>query len=573
MRGRFEKTDTPYLYSKEGIFYYRRKLPTALSKYLKLSEVRRTLRTGNIEEARLRCAYIDFRLKEIIGKTEHLYLSDITPSALKIAREYFEEELRSLMDTIEFAPSLDIDFDPEFEASDLPNAINNYKQMAVRQQFSPALTHDIDKSFEREGRDIPPRNTDPYREVGVLISRARAEILRIYNNHLLGNFDEVTVKAPFFIPAKDAIYYSNPNLEEITLEVAIKKHQKQKREEVAIGTHQDYDRVFKWMLEWFSEETTLQSINIAQIRNFKNTLMEMPKNYKKLKKYRNLDIRKVVEKSKKFKNVEMASYKTQHKYFSLMKSFFQWTINEGYLEASPAANIKMPKRKKDPTSVIRKPFTREELETLLHSPLFSGYASVSRRYIEGRNKKQLADYWVWLLGLFAGLRVKEIVLLHRRDIIEQDGILCISVNDYHGKGIKTDAGNRLVPIHSTLLDLGFMDWVRKTTRNRPSKYVFPTLISESDKDPSKRATRRTTPYLRKIGIEDPSKVFHSTRHTFSDELRNSNLEYYSIKKLMGHSSSDVTSIYGTGASIPMLKEYIDQCYNDINFDHLKKMRL
>ncbi|MDA9770352.1 site-specific integrase [Emcibacteraceae bacterium] len=571
--GRFLKTTTPYLYSKDGIFYYRRRLPTNYAKHLNLSEVRRSLRTGNIEEARLKCAYVDIRLKGIIGETEQLLLKNVTPSALKIARDYFENELEDLMDTVEFAPSLDDDFNPGFEASDLPEAIKSYQQMAVLQQFSPALSYDIDQSFEREGRDIPPVNSDRYREVGVLIARAKAEILRIYNNHLLGLHNKTSVEDPFFIPAKDVIYYSNPNLEEITLEVAIKRHQRQKREEVAIGTHQDYERVFKWMLEWFGEETILQSVNITQIRNFKNTLMEMPKNYKKLKKYRNLDIRKVVDKSKKFKNVELASYKTQHKYFSLMKSFFQWTINEGYLEASPAANIKMPKRKKDPTSVIRKPFTREELETLLHSPLFSGYASVSRRYIEGRNKKQLADYWVWLLGLFAGLRVKEIVLLHRRDIIEQDGILCISVNDDHGKGIKTDAGSRLVPIHSTLLDLGFMDWVHKTTRNRPNKYVFPMLISESDKDPSKRATRRTTPYLRKIGIEDPSKVFHSTRHTFSDELRNSNLEYYSIKKLMGHSSSDVTSIYGTGASISMLKEYIDKCYGDVDFAHLKQMRL
>jgi len=94
------------------------------------------------------------------------------------------------------------------------------------------------------------------------------------------------------------------------------------------------------------------------------------------------------------------------------------------------------------------------------------------------------------------------VLLHRRDIVEQDGIHCISVNNDHGRGTKTDAAIRLVPIHKTLIELGFMNWVTKTTLNRPNKYVFPSLISESDKDPSKRATRRTNPYLRKIGIVD-----------------------------------------------------------------------
>lgn len=184
----------------------------------------------------------------------------------------------------------------------------------------------------------------------------------------------------------------------------------------------------------------------------------------------------------------------------------------------------------------------------------------------------MADYWLWLLGLFAGMRIKEIVLLHRRDIIEVDGILCISVNNDHGRGTKTDAAIRMIPIHKTLLDIGFMDWVKKTAGNKPNKVIFPTLVSESDKDTSKRATRRTSPYLLKIGIDDPSKVFHSTRHNFSDELRNNNLEYYSIKKLMDHSGTDVASIYGSGASLSMLKEYIDRCYSDIDFSHLRKMR-
>ena len=96
--------------------------------------------------------------------------------------------------------------------------------------------------------------------------------------------------------------------------------------------------------------------------------------------------------------------------------------------------------------------------------------------------------------------------------------------------------------------------------------------SKSEKDPSKTATRRLNPYLRKIGIKDSRFVFHSTRHNFADELRNGEVPEYSIKKLLGHSAGDVTSGYGSGTSLTLLKEYVDKCYSDVDFEHLKLMK-
>jgi|TARA_R110002096_G_scaffold257381_1_gene450756 hypothetical protein len=60
-----------------------------------------------------------------------------------------------------------------------------------------------------------------YFEVGILISQICAVILRIYQNHLLGRYDDVAVKDSLFMPAKNVIYFSNPDVEEVTFEVAI----------------------------------------------------------------------------------------------------------------------------------------------------------------------------------------------------------------------------------------------------------------------------------------------------------------------------------------------------------------
>lgn len=327
------------------------------------------------------------------------------------------------------------------------------------------------------------------------------------------------------------------------------------------------------MTEWFGKDRQLISMTKQDVRSFKDMLILMPKNYSKAEGYKTLTLKEVIDKSKENKNIVYNSLITQKKYFSLVKAFFQWTVEDGYLEASPAASIMLAKKKLQNDTKKRNPFSAEELDTLLHSPLFTGYHSPRTRHVSGDTKIQLPDYWAWLLGLYTGTRIKEIVTLHRRDILMQDNILCISVNNDHGLGVKTSSAIRMIPIHKKIIELGFMDWVKLATKEAPNNPIFPTFVSESVKDPSKRATRRTSPYLRKIGITGSDKVFHSCRHNFADELRHNNLEEYSIKKLLGHSDGNVTAGYGVGASISSLKEVVDKCYPDLSVEHLKNMKL
>ncbi|MBL4602199.1 MAG: hypothetical protein JKY84_05610 [Emcibacteraceae bacterium] len=103
--------------------------------------------------------------------------------------------------------------------------------------------------------------------------------------------------------------------------------------------------------------------------------------------------------------------------------------------------------------------------------------------------------------------------------------------------------------------------------------IFPSLIGKQEKDFSKPATSRVNNYRKKLGFTARDKTFHSTRHTIADELRNQNVEEYSISKILGHSKTDVTSGYGSDTSLLILKKYIDSCYDDFDFEPLKQMKL
>ena len=61
------------------------------------------------------------------------------------------------------------------------------------------------------------------------------------------------------------------------------------------------------------------------------------------------------------------------------------------------------------------------------------------------------------------------------DIKQQDGIWVINLtNDSEDKSVKTVSGNRVVPIHPQLIDLGLLDYVEEIKSSGETK-LFPNL--------------------------------------------------------------------------------------------------
>ena len=150
--------------------------------------------------------------------------------------------------------------------------------------------------------------------------------------------------------------------------------------------------------------------------------------------------------------------------------------------------------------------------------------------------KSTAHYcWLPLIGLHTGARINEICQLNPMVDIAQDANSGIHyfhfTNDSESafggdKSIKNKSSKRVVPIHSKLIQMGFLDYVQRM-RNQESKILFPAWQPRNGKA-SANATKWFVRYIQSIGLRDDTDGarlggFHAFRHCFVTVL-NINLD-------------------------------------------------
>ena len=112
------------------------------------------------------------------------------------------------------------------------------------------------------------------------------------------------------------------------------------------------------------------------------------------------------------------------------------------------------------------------------------------------------------------------------------------------KSIKTEAGNRIIPLHPKLLDLGLLDYV-KQIQNQNQEKLFPNLKKMKSTGYGTMISRWFARYLKKLGIKKKGKNFHSFRHTVVNKLTSKKVYEPFIKELIGHSHDSITmDVYG-----------------------------
>lgn len=193
--------------------------------------------------------------------------------------------------------------------------------------------------------------------------------------------------------------------------------------------------------------------------------------------------------------------------------------------------------------------------------------------------KAPSEYWLPVLALHTGARLNELCQLTKTDIGAHDGIETIAIlDDDIGKRLKTTASRRIVPIHSTLIRLGFLDYVSSVTAGR----LFPELPDNTARpgDFGKEASRKFTDYRRKCGVGEKSersnKTFHSFRSTLISALRKAEVPKDRRTRLAGHEYDDTQDRnYDGGDALTMfdfgtLKADIEKAKFDIELTPFRK---
>ena len=134
--------------------------------------------------------------------------------------------------------------------------------------------------------------------------------------------------------------------------------------------------------------------------------------------------------------------------------------------------------------------TDQDLKKVFSHPLFQKYFDKKGKAGEFESGR----YWSVLLCMHQGMRLNEACQLLLGDVREYKGIyyLNIGVTDEEGeiaKSLKTAASQRFVPLHSKLIELGFIDFCREQKTLTQSPFLFPELVPTKGHEHSKKVGR------------------------------------------------------------------------------------
>ena len=122
-----------------------------------------------------------------------------------------------------------------------------------------------------------------------------------------------------------------------------------------------------------------------------------------------------------------------------------------------------------------------------------------------------------------------------------------------------------MPIHPTLLKLGFADFVQRITTKRP-KPLFNCLPAGQDNDWSKNYCQqlgRLSTTLNLLPHNRPSA--YSFRHTFIDELKQQEVDEAMVAQLVGHTHKNLTfGKYGKKFPVNLLLQKLNNLHFSIN---------
>ncbi len=296
----------------------------------------------------------------------------------------------------------------------------------------------------------------------------------------------------------------------------------------------------------FGEVTGRHAINSytpAHGRDYKDILTTLPANWRKLKATRALSIKDAAEYSKKH-GLSVQDAETSNGKLTIVGQFFRWAKTEfaEFEIRNPVENFRVEKA--NDANDERHPFSVDQLNKIFKTPPFTG--AKSDRFWQEAGPHVLRDsekFWLPLLGLFTGARLNELCQLTRGHIREHDGVNYIALTREMRlkKNPKTvlSPAIRNIPLHSGLLECGFLDFVR-TREGR----IFPGIPQHSSGRHSDAPSKWFTRLLKVFKIKTEKTSYHSFRHTFIAAATRSGVDSDVRERLVGHVLEGQAGRYG-----------------------------
>ncbi|OAN48647.1 hypothetical protein A6A05_14950 [Magnetospirillum moscoviense] len=395
----------------------------------------------------------------------------------------------------------------------------------------------------RERFDLE-KGSIPYRDFCLKLMRAWVEALTRAEEHDRGVFGGKPID-PIVKPALAEVELAVAASGESIMEL-FDQFCRENPGGVTADTQDQNRKIVKLFAEFVGEASPASAITKAAVRDWKKALFSWPIRAADTNVFTGMTFRQVLKANEEVGKPTI-SEKTINKYLSAMGGFCGWLRSNDYIEGDPLDGMFL-KLDKEKQKVF--PYTTDQLKAIFGSPVFTGAQSSENDHLIGNVGINDWRRWLPLIGLFTGARLGEIAQLYLDDVRQEHGhwIFHITRETTRDgdvkKTTKTKGSQRVIPIHTELIKLGFLDYVA-LVRKRNAKRLFPEITPDTRGHMSGHPSRWYGRYVARIGVKDDKSVnFHSFRHGLADAFRRAGYLDDQFKFMLGHTGATTTGRYG-----------------------------
>lgn len=309
----------------------------------------------------------------------------------------------------------------------------------------------------------------------------------------------------------------------------------------------DYVSAVKRFAE-FTNGKDIRDITKNDVAEFRDLLLQLPSRPKA--HVTAMPLLKQVE-YVRVHDLPTISPSTAKKQLMALSAIFTFAIEQDLIQLNPIhGTTKRLSQSIERKAGESKQYSEDDVITIFTSPLFTqGYRPSQAKFGE-------AVYWLPLLAYYTGARVEELAQLYVNDVKQDKGIYYLHITaDQDDKSVKNRSSIRKVPLHSHIVELGFVQYVASQPKDGR---VFPELTRGGDGRYASRVSVWLTKYFRtQLNIPSHIKPLHGFRHSWKTLARNAEIPKDAGDVITGHSSGDVSGTYG-GYSLELLAGYINR---------------
>ena len=272
---------------------------------------------------------------------------------------------------------------------------------------------------------------------------------------------------------------------------------------------------------------------------------------------------------------------TTNRHFGFLRQLTKWfSRHQPIAELDYGAFIMKNRRnpRKD-----RPGYTEAQGRMIFSLPPWTGASSPTRRMKAGNLVVHDSWYWVPMIAWYTGMRLDEISSLMLDEIEFENGHWQIQVKPNSLRGLKTDSSERVMPVASELLRLGFDKYVG-ALKAANEWLLFPELLPESGIGTLGDAFYKTrwTHLAKKLPFLVKGQANHSFRHTAIDAMKAAGISSEIRADFAGHrllsetegrySDAHLKLLQKAAETIPKVTDDLEPCPTNLLPKRLRQPR-